>query len=66
MSNQAWTCLTYLALIAGVLGIVAMIGVPAFDYDASTKQQIVQFVGTIATAAASYLFGAGKQKAGDT
>ncbi len=61
MSDRAWTSLTYLALIGGVLGIVAMIGVPQFDYDSSTKQQIIQFVGTIATSAASYLFGVSRR-----
>lgn len=54
MSQQGWTALTYLALIAGVLAIVGMLGVPQMHYDDSTKQQIVQFVGSIATTAAGY------------
>lgn len=57
MSDKAWTALTYLALIAGVLGIVAMLGLPLFTYDPGTKQQIIQFVGTIASSAATYVFG---------
>lgn len=54
VSDRAWTAMTYLALIGGVLGIVAMLGCQQFTYDAPTKQQIVQFVGSIATTAAGY------------
>lgn len=54
MSPQTWTSVTYIALIAGVLAIVAMLGAPYFQYDSSTKQQIIQFVGSIATTAAGY------------
>ena len=54
ISDRAWTAVTYLALIGGVLGAIAMLGCQQFTYDAPTKQQIVQFIGTIATTAAGY------------
>ena len=54
MTTPIATLATYIALIAGVIAIVAMLGCPYFEYDPSTKQQIVQFVGTIATASAGY------------
>lgn len=62
MTPQFWTSMTYMALIFGVLAIIAMLGAPYFEYDSSTKQQVVQFVGTIATSAASYLFGRSHQR----
>ena len=45
-----------LAIIAGVVGVIALLGCPWMNYDAQTRQQIVTAVTGVATMGAGYYF----------
>ncbi len=58
MTDHAWTVAGYTALIIAVLCLVAMLGVPAMEYEPATEIELVKTVREVGLLAAGFAFGA--------
>ena len=62
MSAHAWTVCGYMALLAAVLLLVAMLGVPSMRYEPQTEIELVKTVREVGMLAAGFAFGAGSTR----
>ena len=62
MTDHAWTVIGYSMLIAAVLCLVAMVGVPQMTYSDEVKLELVKTVREVGMLAAGFAFGAGAAK----
>lgn len=56
MTDHAWTNLGYVSLMAAIIGVIALVGVPGMDYADSDKVELIRLVRDVVMAAAGYAF----------